>query len=83
MLLLTEQTNTFKKDSPKLTVDYHYCWIKNLSSLVGSQMSKHEHKKYICDRCLIYFNVKLKEHKIVCENVNDCAIEMPTDEKKI
>ncbi|XP_036144933.1 uncharacterized protein LOC118646348 [Monomorium pharaonis] len=28
----------------------HFVWIKNLSRLVSSQLSKKEHKKYICDR---------------------------------
>jgi hypothetical protein len=33
----------------------HFAWIKNLSRLVSSQLSKHDHKKYICDRC-VYSN---------------------------
>ncbi|XP_011859566.1 PREDICTED: uncharacterized protein LOC105557042 [Vollenhovia emeryi] len=28
----------------------HFVWIKNLSRLVSSQLSKHKEKKYICDR---------------------------------
>ena len=28
----------------------HFVWIKNLSRLVSSQLNKHEHKKYFCDR---------------------------------
>ncbi|XP_036149901.1 uncharacterized protein LOC118647940 [Monomorium pharaonis] len=28
----------------------HFAWIKNLSRLVNSQLSKKEHKKYICDQ---------------------------------
>ncbi|XP_025159390.1 uncharacterized protein LOC112589626 [Harpegnathos saltator] len=28
----------------------HFAWIKNLSRLVSSQLSKKEHKKHICDR---------------------------------
>ncbi|XP_039313275.1 uncharacterized protein LOC120359529 [Solenopsis invicta] len=28
----------------------HFTWIKNLSRLVSSQLSKKQHKKYICDR---------------------------------
>lgn len=60
----------------------HYCWIKNLSRLVSSQLSKHEHKKYICDRCLNYFTSSdlLTKHSANCEN--ECKIEMPTEEKK-
>jgi len=28
----------------------HFAWIKNLSRLVSSQLSKREHRKYFCDR---------------------------------
>jgi len=28
----------------------HFAWIKNLSRLVSSQLSKHKNPKYICDR---------------------------------
>ncbi|XP_011883948.1 PREDICTED: uncharacterized protein LOC105571085 [Vollenhovia emeryi] len=28
----------------------HFVWIKNLSRLISSQLSKHKEKKYICDR---------------------------------
>jgi len=28
----------------------HFAWIKNLSRLVNSQLSKHKNKKYFCDR---------------------------------
>lgn len=30
--------------------DGHFAWIKNLSRLVGSQLSRHRQKKHICDR---------------------------------
>lgn len=33
----------------------HFAWIKNLSRLVSSQLSKHNGQKYICDRC-VYSN---------------------------
>lgn len=64
--------------------DSHYCCIKNLNSLVGSQLTKHEHKVSICDRCLVHFSSqeKLEKHKSLCANVNDCAIEMPRTEMK-
>lgn len=32
----------------------HFAWIKNLSRLVSSQLSKKDHRKYICDR-YVYF----------------------------
>ncbi|XP_036143792.1 uncharacterized protein LOC118645933 [Monomorium pharaonis] len=32
----------------------HFVWIKNLSRLISSQLSKKKHKKYICDRYVYY-----------------------------
>lgn len=67
------------KEAYEVSTRSHFCWIKNLSKLVGSQISKYQHKKWICDRCLIHFNSldKFEKHKILCEKINDCAIEMP------
>ncbi|KAJ8917969.1 hypothetical protein NQ315_002664 [Exocentrus adspersus] len=33
----------------------HYCWIKNFSRLVSSQINSHKGKKYFCDGCLLHF----------------------------
>ena len=33
----------------------HYCCIKNFAKLVGSQVTKNEHKIYFCKRCLNHF----------------------------
>lgn len=78
--MLTEATtNQYSEKVHEVSTHSHYCWIKNLSALVGSQMTKNEHKKWICDRCLIHFrsHEKLEKHKILCESMNGCAIEMP------
>ncbi|XP_076638299.1 uncharacterized protein LOC143350233 [Colletes latitarsis] len=42
----------------------HFAWIQNLSRLVCTQLSKHNGRKYFCDRCLHYFssNEKLEAH---------------------
>lgn len=75
LLLLTESTNErsemFKKS--------HYCWIKNLSALIGKQVTAHGCKLYICDRCLNHFSNenKMKEHRIACFKQNECQIVMP------
>ncbi|KAJ8983456.1 hypothetical protein NQ317_013331 [Molorchus minor] len=47
----------------------HYCYIKNLSALISSQISKNEHKKHFCDGCLQFFtsSEKLEQHR-----ENDC-----------
>jgi hypothetical protein len=48
----------------------HYSVVKDMSKLVGSQISKNEHKKYICDRCLNAFgsNELLEKHLELCSN---------------
>ncbi|XP_065217650.1 uncharacterized protein LOC135843631 [Planococcus citri] len=45
----------------------HYCWIKNLSRLVSSQINSRQHEKYICNGCLVNFHSleKLKKHEDV------------------
>lgn len=57
----------------------HYCFIKNLSALIGRQVSKFHAKKYFCDYCLNYFSNsdKLNNHKEDCAKINECKIEMP------
>jgi hypothetical protein len=48
----------------------HYSVIKDMSRLVSSQISKNEHKKHICGRCLNSFgsNELLKKHLELCSN---------------
>lgn len=38
----------------------HYVWIKDLSRLVGRQLSKNKNRKHLCDGCLLYFARKSK-----------------------
>ncbi|XP_036142333.1 uncharacterized protein LOC105836820 [Monomorium pharaonis] len=62
----------------------HFAWIKNLSRLVSSQLSRHASRKYICDRCLHYFSSaeKLDAHDVVCTSLNNCAIRLPGEDDK-
>ncbi|XP_029163661.1 uncharacterized protein LOC114935069 [Nylanderia fulva] len=62
----------------------HFAWIKNLSRLVSAQLSKKKCRRYICDRCLHYFNSedKLQTHTVDCGKLNDCAIRLPSDKDK-
>lgn len=55
LLLLTESADNQNKSVLDVSVNSHYCWIKNLSALVGAQISKDGHKLSICDRCLNHF----------------------------
>ncbi|XP_071653829.1 uncharacterized protein [Temnothorax longispinosus] len=62
----------------------HFAWIKHLSRLVSSQINKHGHTKYFCDRCLHYFSssMKLEAHTVECRKVNKCAIRLPSEDNK-
>ncbi|XP_071573140.1 uncharacterized protein [Temnothorax nylanderi] len=62
----------------------HFAWIKNLSRLVSSQLSKHAGRKYFCDRCLHYFSSsdKLQSHTVECRKINKCAIRLPSEDNK-
>ncbi|XP_067216205.1 uncharacterized protein [Linepithema humile] len=64
--------------------DAHFACIKNLPRLVSSQLSKHTHKMYICDRCLHYFYTreKLSVHSVDCGKMNDCAVVLPSEDDK-
>ncbi|KAB0804232.1 hypothetical protein PPYR_01202 [Photinus pyralis] len=60
-------------------VKFHFCWIKNLSRLVHSQLTRKNNKLHICDRCLHYFNstAKLNNHTLVCRELNYCKLNTP------
>ena len=57
----------------------HYCLVKNVSRLLSSQVSKHNGKKYFCDRCLNPFwcEQSLNKHHEYCSNHETVKIEMP------
>lgn len=56
LLILTQNGNS------------HYCWIKDMSRLLSSQISNNGHRIYFCDRCLNHFvsTHSLTAHKINC-----------------
>lgn len=72
------------KEEYKNEVVYHYAWIKDLSRLVRSQISKHKCKTFICDRCLHYFRdfERLQAHGDDCAQLNQCKVVLPSKEKK-
>ncbi|XP_022777882.1 uncharacterized protein LOC111319352 [Stylophora pistillata] len=57
----------------------HYCLIKSMSRLLSSQLSKNEHKKFICDRCLNYFGSQklLDIHDELCREHEAVREKMP------
>ncbi|KYN15192.1 hypothetical protein ALC57_12602 [Trachymyrmex cornetzi] len=62
----------------------HSTFIKNLSRLTGSQLSKCTKKKHLCVRCLHYFltSEKLSLHIVDCTTTNECAIILPNENDK-
>ena len=57
----------------------HYCLVNNLSALLNSQLSKNDHKRHFCLRCLNSFTCgkKLTEHKEYCYAHECVKIRMP------
>ena len=50
-------------------MNHHYCWIKNFSRLISSQISRHFGAKHFCDGCLIYFD---NAQKLLIHRRYDC-----------
>ena len=63
----------------------HYCLVKNKSRLLSSQVSKHNWKKYFCDRCLNPFwcEQSLNKHLEYCRNHEAVKTDMPKKDNNI
>ena len=57
----------------------HYCWIKNMSALVASQVNKHKGKKYVCKYCCNSFpkEESLQRHIEYCSKQKAVKVVMP------
>ena len=57
----------------------HYCWIKSMSRLLNSQISKDGHKQQYCRTCLNPFRSEdsLKEHVEYCSNNDAVRVVYP------
>ena len=57
----------------------HYCYVKNESALLSSQVNSHKGKLYFCLNCLNGFNTpeKLDNHKEYCNEEESVKINMP------
>ena len=64
---------------------FHYVWIKDLSCLVSTQLSKRDGQKYFCDRCQHYFrnDSKLNLHEQDCLQLNKCKVILLTPKDNI
>ena len=63
----------------------HYCLLKSLSHLLSSQVSKHNGKKYFCDRCLNLFNNQeaLDKHREYCSKYESVKKQLPKKETMV
>ncbi|PFX14747.1 hypothetical protein AWC38_SpisGene21073 [Stylophora pistillata] len=57
----------------------HYCLIKSLSRLISSDLSKKQHKMFICKRCLNFFGSQklLDIHSELCRDHEAVREKMP------
>ena len=57
----------------------HYCYVKNESALLSSQVNSHGHKRYFCLNCLNGYDTpeKLEKHKEYCSEEESIKINMP------
>ena len=81
-LKISKYTKVKRKDERKHNItlllikngdNSHYCYVKNISALLSTQVNKNGHKLYYCLNCLKgYDNIeKLDIHKEYCSE-NDC-----------
>ena len=63
----------------------HYCYVKNLSALLASQVNKHKSKLYFCLNCLNGYDdpEKLEKHKEYCNEEESIKINMPSPDTYI
>lgn len=80
----TENDSLSYRSMESVKIQSHYCWIKNLSRLIGQQNNRHHSKKYVCDACLHLFESQstLNWHSEQCKNSNKVRIDMPDDTDK-
>ncbi|KAB0802687.1 hypothetical protein PPYR_04873 [Photinus pyralis] len=70
--------------SSKRNPNYHFTWIKNMSALLSSQLSKRGHKKFFCNICLNHFSSDnlLQKHSVNCHKINRCSARVPRENEK-
>ena len=87
-LRISKYTKAKKEDERKHNIvlllikdgdNSHYCYVKNLSALLSSQVNKHDHKLYFCLNCLNGYDdpEKLEQHKEYCSEEESIKINMP------
>ena len=87
-LRISKYTKCKRKDERKHNItlllikngdNSHYCYVKNLSALLTSQVNNHKSKFYYCLNCLNGYDDtdKLDKHKEYCSENENIKINMP------
>ena len=93
-LRISKYTKVKKEDGRKHNIvlllikngdNSHYCFVKNLSALLTSQINKHKSKFYFCLNCLNGYDKleKLEKHKEYCSEEESIKINMPSPDTYI
>ena len=63
----------------------HYCWIKDIRTLLSLQTPEHGHAIHAGFRCLSTFNLKesLASHHEYCKSYEAIKVELPEEGSKI
>ena len=89
-LQISEYTKVKKKDERKHNItlllikngdNSHYCYVKNISALLTTQLNKRKCKLYYCLNCLNGYDKedKLYNHKEYCSENKSIKINMPPE----
>jgi hypothetical protein len=84
LLMLPINTKPNLSFASKKSLLYHFVWIKNLSRLLSKQLSNHNNKCFVCERCLNSFTTDnlLQNHLRYCLKSNQCCVKLPDETKK-
>ena len=93
-LRISKYTKSKKEDERKYNIvlllikngdNSHYCYVKNLSALLKTQVNKRECKFYFCLNCLNGYDdpEKLEQHKEYCSEQESIKINMPPPDNYI
>ena len=64
----------------------HYVWVKNVSRLLGKQITQREEHQHVCLNCLCFSHAdvaKLKQHEECCLKNDAVAVIMPKPGDKV
>ncbi|CAD6227246.1 GSCOCG00011951001-RA-CDS, partial [Cotesia congregata] len=87
-LLMIETNITLNDDDDSIENHrpiFHFAFIRNLSRLVKSSITKGKTKLFFCDRCLCHFKLEssYQRHYTDCLSHNKVKMSLPSQENKI